>query len=72
VLSKLLDDIQIVFIEFEKDPRYTELVRTLRTALSARFNFLEDSILKSGGIIQAVEKVKAAPVPDQEEDHEED
>ena len=73
VLSKILDDIQIVFIEFEKDPRYTELVRTLRSSLSARFNFLEDSILKSGGIIQSVDKVKAAPsILDKEEDPDED
>jgi len=63
VLSKILDDIQIVFVEFEKNSYYTDLIKNLRTALSERFNFLEDSILKSGGILQSVERVKTVPTP---------
>lgn len=58
VLSKLLDDIQLVFLQFEKNPLYTELVKNLRVALSERFNFLEDSILKSGGIIKPAESME--------------
>ncbi len=63
VLSKILDDIQIVFVEFEKNSYYVDLIKNLRTALSERFNFLEDSILKSGGILQSVERVKTVPTP---------
>jgi len=61
VLSKILDDIQIVFVDFEKNPAYANLIQNLRISLSEKFNFLEDSILKSGGVIQGTEKAKAKP-----------
>ncbi|HRZ18480.1 MAG TPA: hypothetical protein P5136_00245 [Methanofastidiosum sp.] len=52
ILKKMLDDIQIVFLEFEKNDYYAPLIKNLRISLSERFNLLEDSILKSGGVIQ--------------------
>jgi len=55
VLSKFVDDIVIVLLEFEKNPQYTELVRQIRRALSQRVSALETLILKSGGEIKAIE-----------------
>jgi len=50
-LSKLLDNIQAVFLEFENKPEYSNLISELRIELSKRFNIMEEAILKSGGIM---------------------
>jgi len=52
ILSKMLDQIQIVFLEFESNAQFKPLIDELRRALASRFNQIEDEILKSGGIMQ--------------------
>ena len=68
ILSKLLDDIQVVFIQFEKNPVYNSLVRNLRQALSERFNLLEDNILKSGGVLNRTTTIDAEVKTDSEKE----
>jgi hypothetical protein len=52
VLSKLLDQVQLVFLEFEKvNPQYSAMIKEMRTALAEKFNEMEDIISKSGGLI---------------------
>jgi len=55
VLSKFVDDIVIVLLEFEKNSEYTDLVHQVRRALSQRVSALETIILKSGGEIKSIE-----------------
>lgn len=55
VLSKLLDQVQLVFLEFEKiNPQYSAMIKEMRTALAEKFNEMEDIISKSGGLITPI------------------
>jgi len=54
MLNKMLNDIQAVFIEFEIVPEYKEVISALRISLAKKFNIMEDSILRSGGIIKDI------------------
>jgi hypothetical protein len=54
MLNKMLNDIQAVFIEFEVVPEYKEVISALRISLAKKFNIMEDSILRSGGIIKDI------------------
>jgi hypothetical protein len=57
-LEKMINDVQLELLEYEKDPKYTDLIRQLRYTLSKRFNYLEEGILKSGGVLERpVEKI---------------
>ena len=57
-LEKMINDVQIELLEYEKDPKYTDLIKQLRYTLSKRFNYLEENILKSGGFLEKpVEKI---------------
>jgi hypothetical protein len=58
VLSKFVDDIVTVLIEFEKNPEYRELVHQIRQVLSHRVSALETIILKSGGEIRAIDTIE--------------
>jgi hypothetical protein len=51
-LEKMINDVQLELLEYEKDPNYTDLIKQLRYTLSKRFNYIEESILKSGGFIE--------------------
>jgi hypothetical protein len=52
VLQKLLDQVILVLIQFEKKgPEYAEMVKEMRVVLSEKFNEMEDIISKSGGLI---------------------
>ena len=62
VLTKMMDQIQITLLELERRPEYAFLINDLRIALAARFNQIEDEIVKSGGVIQAT--VNAPAVTD--------
>ena len=62
VLSKFVDDIVVVLIEFEKNPEYKELVHQVRRALSQRVSALETIILKSGGEICAIDVTEGSTV----------
>ena len=55
VLTKFVDDIVLVLIEFERIPEYRELVRQIRNTLSQRVSALEASILRSGGMLQPLD-----------------
>lgn len=55
VLSKFVDDIVIVLLEFEKNPEYRELVQNIRRVLSTRVSSLETAILRSGGEIKSID-----------------
>lgn len=56
VLSKLLDQIQLVFVEFEKrSPEYAQLIEEMRNTLADKFNQLEDIIVKAGGILKPID-----------------
>jgi hypothetical protein len=55
VLRKFVDNIIIVLMEFEKNPEYEGLVQQLRMSLAQRISYLEASILKSGGVMKAIE-----------------
>jgi len=58
VLSKFVDDIVTVLLEFEKNPEYQELVHQIRQALSQRVSAIETIILKSGGELRAIDIVE--------------
>lgn len=60
VLSKMLDQIQITLLEFERRPEYSFLINDLRIALASRFNQIEDEIVKSGGVVQPAVNVMTA------------
>lgn len=68
VLSKMLDQIQITLLEFERRPEYSFLINDLRIALASRFNQIEDEIVKSGGVVQPATNVTtvadASIIPD--------
>ena len=49
ILSKFVDDIIRVLLEFEKLPEYTDLIKQIRIALSQRITALEATIIESGG-----------------------
>lgn len=51
ILLKVLNQVQLVLIQFEKEPEYAPLIRELRSELSVRFNSLEEEVLKSGGML---------------------
>jgi len=55
ILTKFVDGIIKIFIEFEKNPEYSYLIKQLRIALSQTVSNLEANILKSGGIIKPEE-----------------
>ncbi len=52
VLSKIIDGVQLVLLELEKDPKYFVVIQEIRSILASRIGNLEDEILKSGGIIK--------------------
>jgi hypothetical protein len=52
VLTKFVDSVILILIEFEKVPEYSDLVKQLRIALSQTVSNLEADIIKSGGIIK--------------------
>jgi len=57
VLSKLLDQIQLVFIEFEhRSPEYSQLISEMRNTLADKFNQLEDIIVKAGGLLKPIDE----------------
>jgi len=56
ILSKFVDNIITVFLEFENDPKYTELIQQLRMALSKKISILESAILKSGGVMKDIDE----------------
>ena len=58
VLNKVLDAIQVEFMQYEQDPTSAPLIQKIRVGLSKRFNFLESTILQSGGIIQVPKETK--------------
>ena len=58
VLNKILDAIQVEFMQYEKDPIYAPLIQQIRVGLSKRFNFLESTIMQSGGVIQLPKEEK--------------
>lgn len=63
VLSKLLDKIQIVFLEFEgKSDTYSQMISEMRVVLARHFNDIEDTIVKAGGIIQPLDKEESTVV----------
>jgi hypothetical protein len=51
VLSKLIDSIQLVLLELERNPKYTSAISAVREELAKRIGNIEDEVLKSGGII---------------------
>jgi len=53
ILTKFVDGIIRIFIEFERNPEYSDLIKQLRISLSQTVSNLEAGILKSGGIIKA-------------------
>jgi phenylalanyl-tRNA synthetase alpha subunit len=54
ILSRLLDNIQLIFFKFERQsPIYAELISNIRKELAKEFNKLEDEILKAGGIFNS-------------------
>ena len=56
VLGKMVDAIQLVFVDFEKQGgEYQTMVQEMRVALADKFNKLEDQIVKAGGIIKPVD-----------------
>lgn len=57
VLGKMLDQIQITLIEFERRSEYSNLINDLRVALASRFNQIEDEIVKSGGVVQPAAQI---------------
>jgi len=58
ILLKVLNQVQLVLIQFEKEPEYTDLIRNLRAELSVRFNLLEEEVLKSGGTLHSESHVQ--------------
>lgn len=56
VLSKFVDSIVVVFLEFEQAPEYKGLVQQLRTALAQKVSSLETTILRSGGVMKVIEE----------------
>lgn len=53
VLGKLADEIIIEMNTFsKKGPEYERIMEELKQALSVRFNNIEDSVMRSGGIIK--------------------
>lgn len=56
VLTKFVDDIAIVLIEFERNPLYTGLIQQIRLALSQRVSALEAKILSSGGVLKPLDE----------------
>jgi hypothetical protein len=51
ILSKIIDSVQLVLLELERDPQYTTTIIKIRDELAKRIGNVEDEILKSGGII---------------------
>lgn len=49
VLTQLIDSIQEVFLDMEKEPSVAPIISLIRQRLSAKINAIEDEILKSGG-----------------------
>jgi hypothetical protein len=52
ILKKMIDNVQMVFVEYERDETYAPLVRKMRLSLSERFNLLEETILRTGGVLK--------------------
>ena len=59
-LSKMLDEIKLVLMDFKKRPGCSDIIDDLTNELAKRFNRLEDEVLKSGGIIKPVEQPQDA------------
>lgn len=51
VLQKLIDQIILVFLEFESKPEYKVLIADLRLELAQRINAIEENILRSGTLL---------------------
>ena len=56
VLSKFVDDVIMVLLEFEKNPEYSNLIKQIRISLSQRVSSLEARILKSGGVLRSIDE----------------
>lgn len=56
ILKKFVDSIILIFLEYEKNPEYADLVRNIRVALVPVVSNLESTILKSGGVIELEKK----------------
>ena len=56
VLTRFVDDIAMVLIEFERNPIYTELIQQIRLALSQRVSALEAKIFNSGGMLKPLDE----------------